>query len=611
MGLLTNLIVKTIPKLGASAFRRWREPQKEKLTAGIESLPVSAEQSAGSMAIARLADAQKALSFTPCEILRTKSEIDNSSRFLRNQGLQLNVCDAKNWDLAHILPRIGHGNILDMGCQGSIVLENAQCLGLIGEKVGIDLVELPMRHGIQLIKGDLTNTGLPSSHFDYLTCLSVIEHGVDVQAFVAECARLLKPGGKLFVTFDYWNPKISTDLRLFDLAWTLFDRNDVENLIEECKNAGLEIVAPMAWTQQDGVIRPGYWSPGNFSYTFGIAEFVRQPARVRGLPYRAPSGRNVLIVNHNEPACGVFQFGENLHRALHAVPSRYSFELANCANENDIRSAIARANPAAVIYNWHPATLPFIDKEFTRRMGSPAVPAIGFFHEITADAANAVRDDIFDCWICGDPTLQTDNPYIFKSGRPLPVYENTKSAPAIPTIGSFGFGFPNKGFARLAALVQQQFDEAVIRLHIPFSAFFDPDGREALARVDEARAQIKKPGIGIEASHSLLSKEGLLDFLAANSLNAFLYDDMYRGIASTVDYALVVDRPIAITRSYMFRHLWNATPSILVEERTLPEILAAGTAPLDRFKQAWSAKSLATEYETILDRILAGQYGAH
>ena len=440
------------------------------------------------MAIARLADAQKALSFTPCEILRTKSEIDNSSRFLRNQGLQLNVCDAKNWDLAHILPRIGHGNILDMGCQGSIVLENAQCLGLKGEKVGIDLVELPMRHGIQLIKGDLTNTGLPA---------------------------------------------------------------------------------------------------------------------------RAPSERNVLIVNHNEPACGVFQFGENLHRALHAVPSRYSFKLANCANENDIRSAIARANPAAVIYNWHPATLPFIDKEFTRRMGSPAVPAIGFFHEITADAANAVRDDIFDCWICGDPTLQTDNPYIFKSGRPLPVYENTKSAPAIPTIGSFGFGFPNKGFARLAALVQQQFDEAVIRLHIPFSAFFDPDGREALARIDEARAQIKKPGIRIEASHSLLSKEGLLDFLAANSLNAFLYDDMYRGIASTVDYALVVDRPIAITRSYMFRHLWNATPSILVEERTLPEILAAGTAPLDRFKQAWSAKSLATEYETILDRILAGQYGAH
>ena len=106
--------------------------------------------------------------------------------------------------------------MLDMGCQGSIVLDNAKKLGLAGEKIGIDLVELPAREGIRLIKGDLTDTGLPAAHFDYLTCLSVIEHGVDVRAFVAECARLLKPGGKLFVTFDYWNPKITTDLRLFD-----------------------------------------------------------------------------------------------------------------------------------------------------------------------------------------------------------------------------------------------------------------------------------------------------------------------------------------------------------------------------------------------------------
>ena len=145
MGLLANLIVKAIPQLGASVFRLWRGPP----------------------AIAQLAIAQQALSFKPCEILRTQSEIDRSSRFLRDQGLLLNECDAKNWDLAHILPRLGHGNMLDMGCQGSIVLDNAKRLGLAGEKIGIDLVELPPRAGIRLIKGDLTDTGLPAAHFDY------------------------------------------------------------------------------------------------------------------------------------------------------------------------------------------------------------------------------------------------------------------------------------------------------------------------------------------------------------------------------------------------------------------------------------------------------------
>lgn len=606
MGLLTHLLADTLPRLGAQALGGWARSMRRLPLAVKSALRRLAGQDAGTVAVARLRDAQAELAFTPCEILKTKTEIDQSSRFLREQGLLLNDCDAKNWDLAHILPRMGHGNMLDMGCQGSIVLDNALRLGLTGEKVGIDLVELPPRAGIQLIQGDLTDTRLPAGHFDYLTCLSVIEHGVDVKAFVRECARLLKPGGKLFLTFDYWNPKISTDIYMFGLPWTLFCRDDAENLIRECAASGLEIVAPMNWAQQDGVIRPGYWSPGNFSYTFGITEFVKQPAASKVTT--APQ-RKVLIVNHTEPACGVYQFGRNLFEALRDSDGKYAFAIADCADEAAVRASIDRENPVAVIYNWHPATHPFIDKAFTLRMGSPKIPAIGFYHEITADAAEAVEDDRFDCWICGDPSLDSSNPFIFKSGRPLPVYQNTQPLPAVTTIGTFGFGFPNKGFARLAAMVQEQFDEAVIRMHIPFSAFFDPDGREARARIDEARALIRKPGIRIEASHELLSKQGLLDFLAGNSLNAFLYDDMPRGIASTIDYALAVDRPIAISKSYMFRHVWNATPSILVEERTLPQILAAGTAPLQPFRQAWAGKALVREYSEIVDRVLARHAG--
>lgn len=33
---------------------------------------------------------------------------------------------------------------------------------------------------------------------DFLTCISVIEHGVAPNAFVKQCARLLKPGGMIF-----------------------------------------------------------------------------------------------------------------------------------------------------------------------------------------------------------------------------------------------------------------------------------------------------------------------------------------------------------------------------------------------------------------------------
>jgi 2-polyprenyl-3-methyl-5-hydroxy-6-metoxy-1,4-benzoquinol methylase len=280
MGLLANLLVRTIPRLGAQAVGRWGRALR-----GVPAMPVANNGTATvAAAVARLRAAQHALDFKPCEILKSKTEIDNSSRFLREHGLILNSCDAKNWDLAHLLPRLGNGNLLDMGCQGSLVLDNALRLGLIGDKVGIDLAALPPRPGMRLIQGDLTKTGLPAQTFDYITCLSVIEHGVDVQAFVHECARLLKPDGRLFLTFDYWDPKIKSDLRMFDLPWNLFCRDEVENLIGAGAAAGMTLAAPMDWTQRDGVIHPGNWAPGDFAYTFGIVEFVKTASRVSEPP---------------------------------------------------------------------------------------------------------------------------------------------------------------------------------------------------------------------------------------------------------------------------------------------------------------------------------------
>jgi hypothetical protein len=87
-----------------------------------------------------------------------------------------------------------------------------------------------------------------------------------------------------------------------------------------------------------------------------------------------------------------------------------------------------------------------------------------------------------------------------------------------------------------------------------------------------------------------ISDEDLLDFLAGNDLNIFFYQKYsgYNGISSSIDYALSVKRPIAICRSNMFSHIWNATPSICIEDVSLNEIINVGIRPLEQYYNSWS-----------------------
>jgi hypothetical protein len=309
---------------------------------------------------------------------------------------------------------------------------------------------------------------------------------------------------------------------------------------------------------------------------------------------------NALIINATESACGVYQFGINLYNILNSAKTENDFHIAYCATAQEVQTAVNNTNPKTIIFNYHPHTQPYVSWPFIQSLRRPC---IGIYHEITQDAANNLRSaHPFHHWICSDPTLII-NQHISKIGRPIYTqYANNYPLPWIPTIGSFGFGFSNKGFSRLASLVQDQFDKAIIRVHIAFSKYFDPSGAEARARVQEMRNIIKKPGIEIIASHDLLSTAELLDFLAKNTMNAFLYDNMHRGISSTIDYALAVNRPIAINRTHMFRHIYNARPSILIEETSLPTIIENSILPLVPFKQEWSPQNLVGSLNAIVAR---------
>ena len=106
--------------------------------------------------------------------------------------------------------------VLDIGCGGGILAES---MAKKGAKVsGIDLSEKALKvadlhsleSGVQvayeLIAAEDMAERAPES-FDVVTCMEMLEHVPDPAAIVKACARLVKPGGKLFFSTINRNPK--------------------------------------------------------------------------------------------------------------------------------------------------------------------------------------------------------------------------------------------------------------------------------------------------------------------------------------------------------------------------------------------------------------------
>ncbi|MBW4441835.1 MAG: class I SAM-dependent methyltransferase [Plectolyngbya sp. WJT66-NPBG17] len=180
------------------------------------------------------------------QVLQNWTEIETATQALQQSSLPTHITIQKNWDqwlLAQLLqaPNVDRqSKILDLGCGDCCTLELLAALGFRALH-GIDLTIKPTVDGAyQLYQGDLTATSFSDSSFDVAVSISVIEHGVNLNAFFREAYRLLKPGGLLFVTTDYWQTKISIDqsIQPFGLAWTVFSQVEIESAIEIAKTHG-------------------------------------------------------------------------------------------------------------------------------------------------------------------------------------------------------------------------------------------------------------------------------------------------------------------------------------------------------------------------------------
>lgn len=212
-----------------------------------------------------------------CKLLKSKNEIEECTDFLHRNGFVSHNLACKDWEIAHIISAVEDGNFLEMGSSDSYILKNISLKRIKGEKYGIDLnqPDVPITE-VKYLVGDLMKTGLPSEYFKNISC-SVLEHQMDFDKFASEVNRLLEPKGKLFVTFDYWEPKITAPMKLCNLVWQPLDRETLVRFINVCQTHNLHLIQDFDYTLRDPVIQWGYYSPyPDMAYTFGMAVFEKR-----------------------------------------------------------------------------------------------------------------------------------------------------------------------------------------------------------------------------------------------------------------------------------------------------------------------------------------------
>ncbi len=293
---------------------------------------------------------------------------------------------------------------------------------------------------------------------------------------------------------------------------------------------------------------------------------------------------------------------------------------AECSSADQLFFEIRQSAPEVIIYNHLPLTMPWLTPAVSKAV---KIIQLGIMHEVAQNeadnasnefldykkAADNASNKLFDYYICPDPTLVTKNPIILTVGRLIPDFTNTHPLPDITTVGSFGFGFPDKRFELIVDQVQLEFDEALIRFHMPFCGPVDADGtRTSLVTAKRCRERLYKPGVRLEITHDFMSQTDMMEFLAKNSVNAFFHDiGTHRGISSSVEFAIAVRRPVAITKSFMFRHLWHTSPSICIEDLTLRAIMSNGITPLLPILDECSRSNYISSYEQIIAKVTKRQ----
>jgi len=217
----------------------------------------------------------------PTDVLDTTSDYERSVAECRRLGLPVHHDRPKNWDalgaVSIVLNELGTDiRALDAGAArySSVLpwLRLYDVRSLVGNNLEFHRRH---RHGRVLFEpGDITDTSYPDSSFDAVTCMSVIEHGVPLDGFAREVARILRPGGILVVSTDYdQEPPDITGKFAYGTEVKIFGPDGIRQFVSTAAGHGLDLMGDLAPNHKE---RPVHWKRTGLDFTFIRLAFTRR-----------------------------------------------------------------------------------------------------------------------------------------------------------------------------------------------------------------------------------------------------------------------------------------------------------------------------------------------
>jgi hypothetical protein len=181
-------------------------------------------------------------SFQYFQILHDKAELETCANIVKKIGVT--VADASRvWDIANVTMALKelkvptNAKIIDLGAYNDSSLWALHLLGwndLCGVDTNERIYDQPFYNKIRYLFADIENTHFPPNFFDAALCLRIPTHDTNIERFFREVSRLLKPGGYLIGTVDFYPDAMKTHRS----KWKTFSSSELLELVDLARKSG-------------------------------------------------------------------------------------------------------------------------------------------------------------------------------------------------------------------------------------------------------------------------------------------------------------------------------------------------------------------------------------